>query len=135
MILRAALVAEAFHACGLKPPRMMVRTRSLESAQELLATGRFLTALPGCTPTPPGKHSSQGRPPLSATTAALNGGYVELHYARSFEDAGETKVGLARLWYFRRCRNRQQPISIPRSQRYACNSRRSPATGPNLSSP
>ncbi len=44
MILQAARVAEAFHACGLKPPRMMVRTRSLESAQQLLATGRFLTA-------------------------------------------------------------------------------------------
>jgi len=34
MILQAALVAEAFHACGLKPPRMMVRTCSLESAQQ-----------------------------------------------------------------------------------------------------
>jgi len=62
MVLHGALVAQVFHACGLKPPRVMVVTRSWNLRNRLLATGRFLKALPGCTLAPPGKHFSPSRP-------------------------------------------------------------------------
>ena len=42
-----ALVAEAFRAIGLKPPKTSVATFSLNLRNRLLATGRFLTMLPG----------------------------------------------------------------------------------------
>ena len=43
----SALVAEAFRAIGLKPPKTSVATMSLNLRNRLLATGRFLTMLPG----------------------------------------------------------------------------------------
>jgi DNA-binding transcriptional LysR family regulator len=42
-----ALVAEAFRAIGLEPPKTSVATMSLNLRNRLLATGRFLTMLPG----------------------------------------------------------------------------------------
>jgi len=43
----SALVAEAFRAIGLKPPKTSVATMSLNLRNRLLATGRFLTMVPG----------------------------------------------------------------------------------------
>jgi DNA-binding transcriptional LysR family regulator len=51
-----ALAVEAFRASGLEPPRTSVITVSLNLRNRLLATGRFLTILPGYTSTPPSKH-------------------------------------------------------------------------------
>jgi DNA-binding transcriptional LysR family regulator len=42
-----ALVAEAFRAIDLDPPKTSVATMSLNLRNRLLATGRFLTMLPG----------------------------------------------------------------------------------------
>jgi len=42
-----ALVGEAFRAIGLEPPKTSVATASLNLRKRLLATGRFLTMLPG----------------------------------------------------------------------------------------
>lgn len=41
-----SLVAEAFHANGLEPPQPKVATMSLNLRNSLLATGRFLSAVP-----------------------------------------------------------------------------------------
>jgi DNA-binding transcriptional LysR family regulator len=43
----AMLIAEAFHARGLSPPRPAVVTLSLNLRNRFLATGRFLTMVPG----------------------------------------------------------------------------------------
>lgn len=42
-----ALIADAFRASGLEPPRLTVSTSSLGLRSELLATGRFFTVVPG----------------------------------------------------------------------------------------
>jgi len=42
-----SLVVEAFRACGLEPPQAAVVTHSLEMRKSLLATGRYLSVLPG----------------------------------------------------------------------------------------
>jgi DNA-binding transcriptional LysR family regulator len=44
--LTGALVAQAFRASGLEPPRATVFTPSLNVRNKLLATGRFLSTLP-----------------------------------------------------------------------------------------
>ena len=44
--LTGALVARAFRASGLEPPRATVFTQSLSVRNKLLATGRFLSTLP-----------------------------------------------------------------------------------------
>jgi DNA-binding transcriptional LysR family regulator len=43
----STLIAEAFRERGLEPPRSLVSTISLSMRNGLLATGRFLTMLPG----------------------------------------------------------------------------------------
>jgi DNA-binding transcriptional LysR family regulator len=52
-----ALVVEAFRASGLEPPRTSVATVSLNLRMRLLATGRYLTVLPGYTLARPGGYS------------------------------------------------------------------------------
>jgi DNA-binding transcriptional LysR family regulator len=42
-----ALVADRFRACGLAPPRLAVTSESINLRNELIATGHFLTVLPG----------------------------------------------------------------------------------------
>jgi DNA-binding transcriptional LysR family regulator len=42
-----AVIAEAFRANGQEPPRPTVASLSINIQNELLATGRFLTVLPG----------------------------------------------------------------------------------------
>ena len=42
-----SVIAEAFRANGLEPPRPTVASLSINIQNELLATGRFLTVLPG----------------------------------------------------------------------------------------
>ena len=42
-----SLVAERFRAYGLKPPRLAVTSASINLSVELIATGHFLTVLPG----------------------------------------------------------------------------------------
>jgi DNA-binding transcriptional LysR family regulator len=42
-----ALIADAFRADGQEPPRLTVSSHSFSAQNELLATGRFLTVLPG----------------------------------------------------------------------------------------
>jgi DNA-binding transcriptional LysR family regulator len=53
-----ALAIEAFRSRGLKPPRAMVITLSLNLRNKLLSTGRFLTLLPSHALMPSGKHPS-----------------------------------------------------------------------------
>jgi DNA-binding transcriptional LysR family regulator len=60
------LIAEAFHARGLKPPRPAVVTLSLNLRNRFLATGRFLTMLPGYSVRFP-----DGGPPLRALPVKL----------------------------------------------------------------
>jgi DNA-binding transcriptional LysR family regulator len=45
--LRGATMVQAFRSSGLEPPRATVITQSLSMRNSLLATGRFLTMLPG----------------------------------------------------------------------------------------
>jgi DNA-binding transcriptional LysR family regulator len=42
----ATLVANAFRASGIAPPRMTVSTSSINLRNELWATGRFITVVP-----------------------------------------------------------------------------------------
>jgi DNA-binding transcriptional LysR family regulator len=53
-----ALVTEAFHAAGLAPPRNTVATTSFNLRAELLATGRFLSVVPGFSMKLPRRHPS-----------------------------------------------------------------------------
>jgi DNA-binding transcriptional LysR family regulator len=53
-----AVVLSAFRAHGLEPPRATVMALSLNMRNELLATGRFLTVIPGFLLTLPAKHRS-----------------------------------------------------------------------------
>lgn len=53
-----SLVAEAFRATGLAPPRLMVATTSFNLRSELLETGRFLTVVPGFSVRLPRPHPS-----------------------------------------------------------------------------
>lgn len=61
-----SLIAEAFRASGLEPPRATVETLSEYMKNELLATGRFLTVLPSFMLKVPGRY-----PPLKALPVAL----------------------------------------------------------------
>jgi DNA-binding transcriptional LysR family regulator len=61
-----ALVAEAFRAGGHEPPRAMVVSLSEYMKNEILATGRFLTVLPGFMLKVAGRH-----PPLKALAVTL----------------------------------------------------------------
>jgi DNA-binding transcriptional LysR family regulator len=53
-----ALVAEALCAAGLAAPRLAVNATSLNLRNEMLATGRFLTVVPGFSLRLPRKHPS-----------------------------------------------------------------------------
>jgi DNA-binding transcriptional LysR family regulator len=53
-----ALVAQAFRASGLEPPRATVFTRSTNIHSRLLATGRYLAALPNFSLRLPSAHPS-----------------------------------------------------------------------------
>jgi DNA-binding transcriptional LysR family regulator len=53
-----ALVAEALRAAGLAAPRLAVNATSLNLRNEMLATGRFLTVVPGFSLRLPRKHPS-----------------------------------------------------------------------------
>jgi DNA-binding transcriptional LysR family regulator len=53
-----ALVAEAFRLAGLAPPRLTIATTSHNLRSELLATGRFLTVVPGFSVRLPRPHPS-----------------------------------------------------------------------------
>jgi len=56
--LASAVAMDAFRAKGLQPPRTTVITQSLNMRNRLLATGRFLTVLPGLSLTLPARHPS-----------------------------------------------------------------------------
>jgi DNA-binding transcriptional LysR family regulator len=53
-----SLVVEAFRAAGLGAPRLTIATTSFNLRSELLATGRFITVVPGFSVKLPRKHSS-----------------------------------------------------------------------------
>jgi DNA-binding transcriptional LysR family regulator len=53
-----SLTAEAFRAVGLAPPRLTISTTSFNLRSELLATGRFITVVPGFSVKLPRKHPS-----------------------------------------------------------------------------
>jgi DNA-binding transcriptional LysR family regulator len=61
-----SIIAEAFRANGQEPPHLMVPTLSVYLQNELLATGRFLTVLPGFMLNVPGRF-----PPLKALPVPL----------------------------------------------------------------
>jgi DNA-binding transcriptional LysR family regulator len=56
--LSGTLIAQAFRANGLEPPRATVFAQSLNMRNRLLATDRFLGALPGFSLRLPGRHPS-----------------------------------------------------------------------------
>ena len=56
--LSGTLITQAFRANGLEPPRATVFTQSLNMRNRLLATDRFLGALPGFSLRLPGRHPS-----------------------------------------------------------------------------
>jgi LysR family pca operon transcriptional activator len=60
------MIAEAFRASGHEPPRLTVSSQSFSVQNELLATGRFLTVLPGFMLRVPGR-----TPPLKALRVKL----------------------------------------------------------------
>jgi DNA-binding transcriptional LysR family regulator len=60
------MVAEAFRAGGHEPPHVTVSSQSFSVQNELLATGRFLTVLPGFM-----LRVSDRRPPLKALRVKL----------------------------------------------------------------
>lgn len=61
-----AIIADAFRANGHEPPRVTVSSLSTNVQNEMLATGRFLTVLPGFMLKVPGTH-----PPLKALPVTL----------------------------------------------------------------
>jgi DNA-binding transcriptional LysR family regulator len=61
-----AMIADAFRASGHKPPHLTVSSPSFSVQNELLATGRFLTVLPGFMLRVPGR-----TPPLKAVRVSL----------------------------------------------------------------
>ena len=61
-----ALIVQTFRANNCEPPRPTVATLSFQMQMELLATGRFLTVLPGFMLTIPGRY-----PPLKALSVTL----------------------------------------------------------------
>jgi DNA-binding transcriptional LysR family regulator len=61
-----SMVADAFRASGLEPPRPTVATLSEYMKNDLLATGRFLTVLPSFMLKVPGRY-----PPLKALPVSL----------------------------------------------------------------
>jgi DNA-binding transcriptional LysR family regulator len=61
-----SMIADAFRASGHELPRLTVSTLSTNVQNELLATGRFLTVLPGFMLRVPGRN-----PPLKALPVAL----------------------------------------------------------------
>jgi len=62
------LFAETLRAKGLKPPEAMVITQSLNMRNRLLATGKFLTVLPGFS-----VHTPGNQPPLKELAVRLPG--------------------------------------------------------------
>ncbi len=62
--LAGALIAAGFRASGVEPPRATVFTQSLNMRNRLLATGRFLSALPSFSLRLPGRQSSLKALPL-----------------------------------------------------------------------
>jgi DNA-binding transcriptional LysR family regulator len=66
--LAGALVAAGFRASGLEPPRATVFTPSLNVRNRLLATGRFLSAIPSFS-----LHLPSWRPSLKALPLVLPG--------------------------------------------------------------
>lgn len=70
--------AEAFRASGLEPPHATVFALSLNMRNRLLATGRFLTMLPGIALTPPGKHPLLKALPVNLPNATAMVGIVTL---------------------------------------------------------
>jgi LysR family pca operon transcriptional activator len=60
------MIADAFRASGHELPRLTVSTLSTNVQNELLATGRFLTVLPGFMLRVPGRN-----PPLKALPVTL----------------------------------------------------------------
>jgi DNA-binding transcriptional LysR family regulator len=64
--ISSVLVAEAFHAAGIKPPRAAVLSSSMAMNIHLLTAGRFLALLPASTVLSTAKHQ-----PLKALPVAL----------------------------------------------------------------
>lgn len=73
-----SLVAEAFRANGLEPPQPTVATMSLNLRNSLLATGRFLSAVPYSLLRFPTRHPSIKALPIELTTMRRPIGVVTL---------------------------------------------------------
>jgi DNA-binding transcriptional LysR family regulator len=76
--IAGAIVADAFRASGLEPPRATVFTVSLSLRKALLATGRFLTALPSVALRLPGGYSSLRALPVSLPNTGRPTGIITL---------------------------------------------------------
>jgi DNA-binding transcriptional LysR family regulator len=85
----------AFRERGLKPPRAMVITLSLNMRNKLLATGRFLTLLPSYALVPAGKHPSLKALPVELPNTAGMIAIVTLRN-RTLSPLGELFIKTAR---------------------------------------
>jgi DNA-binding transcriptional LysR family regulator len=74
----SALFIEVLRAQGLKPPQAMVITQSLNMRNRLLATGQFLTVLPGFSVRTPGNHPQLKALSVDLPNAGGNMGIITL---------------------------------------------------------
>ena len=73
-----SVVADAFRVNGLEPPRVTVTSESFIVQRELLATGRFLTVLPGFMVKLPHRGLSLKALPVSLTNSRMPIGIITL---------------------------------------------------------
>ena len=73
-----SLIAAAFRASGLEPPRLTTSTSSLGLRNELLATGRFFTVVPGFSLRLPRRHPTLRAVPVELPNTGRPIGIVSL---------------------------------------------------------
>jgi hypothetical protein len=93
--LVGTLIAEAFHAEGLEPPRVVVETLLVEVRNSLLEAGDFLTVLPRPILTLPRKHPFIRELPVALPTAGGPIGIFTVN-TRVPTPAAELFIGMAR---------------------------------------
>ena len=90
-----SVIAETFRANGREPPRLTVPTLSFFMQNELLATGRFLTVLPGFMLKVPGRFPPLKALPVPLPNKAMPIGIVTLK-GRTLTPIAQMFIGNAR---------------------------------------
>jgi DNA-binding transcriptional LysR family regulator len=73
-----SVIAEAFRANGYEPPRLTVASPSLCVQNEMMATGRFITVLPGFMLRTAGRHLQLKALPVALPNAPMPVGLITL---------------------------------------------------------